>query len=208
MWATRLTAAVVILMPDGKRTRLLCGLAERMQGRFWYSMNGKALPLGDPALVAFETYAYWLAKRCAAGRKVAGRGYPKLAAPPQKADFTRGTQVYAQHCALCHGADGQGQSTNGKTVFPPLWGKHSFNWGAGMHEIQNAAGFYQANTPFALGDTLTDQRAWDVATFMDSHERPLDPLFAGSVEATRAKNHDSPSSMYGKAVNGHVLGSP
>ncbi|AJZ56402.1 cytochrome c family protein (plasmid) [Paraburkholderia fungorum] len=182
--------------------------AERMQGCFRYSMNGKAPPLGDPALVALETYAYWLAKGAPLGEKVAGRGYPKLAAPAQKADFTRGGEVYAQHCALCHGADGQGQSTNGKTVFPPLWGEHSFNWGAGMHEIQNAAGFIKANMPLALGDTLTDQQAWDVATFMDSHERPQDPRFAGSVETTRAKYHDSPNSMYGKTVNGHVLGSP
>jgi thiosulfate dehydrogenase len=171
-------------------------------------MNGKAPPLGDPVLVALETYAYWLAKGAPLGEKIAGRGYPKLAAPAQKADFARGAQVYPQHCALCHGADGQGQSTNGKTVFPPLWGDHSFNWGAGMHEIQNAAGFIKANMPLALGNSLTDQQAWDVATFMDSHERPQDPRFSGSVEATRAKYHDSPNSMYGKTIDGHVLGSP
>ncbi|GAB3628156.1 cytochrome C [Pandoraea terrae] len=36
--------------------------AERLQGCFVYSMNGKAPPLGDPVLVALESYAYWLAK--------------------------------------------------------------------------------------------------------------------------------------------------
>lgn len=100
--------------------------------------------------------------------------------------------------ALCHGADGQGQSSNGKTVFPPLWGTQSFNWDAGMHELQNAAGFIKANMPLGLGGTLNDQQAWDVALFMDSHERPQDPRFTGSVEATRTKYHDSPNSMYGK----------
>jgi thiosulfate dehydrogenase len=45
-----------------------------------------------------------------------------------------------------------------------------------------------------------------VALFMDSQERPQDPRFAGSVEATRAKFHDSVYSMYGKEVNGKVLG--
>lgn len=182
--------------------------AERMQGCFRYSMNGKAPPLGDPVLVALETYAFWLAKGAPVGEKVQGRGYPQLPAPAQPADYQRGSQVYAQHCALCHGADGQGQSSGGTTVFPPLWGAHSFNWGAGMHEIQNAAGFIKANMPLGLGGTLTDQQAWDVAMFMDSHERPQDPRFSGSVEATRAKYHDSPNSMYGKTVNGHVLGSP
>ncbi|WP_409021221.1 c-type cytochrome [Caballeronia sp. LZ032] len=183
-------------------------LAERMQGCFRYSMNGKAPPLGDPVLVALETYAFWLAKGAPVGEKVQGRGYPKLATPAQHPDFQRGAQIYAQHCAVCHGPDGQGQSSGGKTVFPPLWGAHSFNWGAGMHEIQNAAGFIKANMPLGLGGTLTDQQAWDVATFMDSHERPQDPRYSGSVEATRTKYHDSPNSMYGKTVNGHVLGSP
>ncbi|KAA0087937.1 cytochrome C [Paraburkholderia sp. T12-10] len=203
-----LWAAYISYPAYRSKNRHVNTFAERMQGCFRYSMNGKAPPLGDPTLVALETYAYWLAKGAPLGEKVAGRGYPKLAAPAQKPDFTRGSQVYAQHCALCHGADGQGQSTNGKTVFPPLWGEHSFNWGAGMHEIQNAAGFIKANMPLALGGTLTDQQAWDVATFMDSHERPQDPRFAGSVEATRKQYHDSPNSMYGKTVNGHVLGSP
>lgn len=181
-------------------------LAERMQGCFRYSMNGKAPPPGDPVLVALESYAYWLAKGAPVGEKIAGRGYPKLAPPAQKADYGRGAQVYAQHCALCHGADGQGQSSDGKTVFPPLWGSRSFNWGAGMHEIQNAAGFIKANMPLSLGGTLTDQQAWDVARFMDSHERPQDPRFKGSVEETRKAFHDSPNSMYGVTVEGHVLG--
>lgn len=182
--------------------------AERMQGCFQYSMNGKAPPLGDPVLVALESYAYWLAKGAPVGTKLAGQGYPKLPAPAQKADYARGGAIYAQHCALCHGADGQGQSSGGATVFPPLWGAHSFNWGAGMGDIQNAAGFIKANMPLGLGGTLTDQEAWDVATFMDSHERPQDPRFVGSVAATRAKFHDSPLSMYGQKVNGRVLGTP
>jgi thiosulfate dehydrogenase len=182
--------------------------AERMQGCFRYSMNGKAPPLGDPVLVALEAYSFWLAKGAPVGEKMPGRGYPKLPAPVLMADYKRGSEVFAQHCALCHGSDGQGQSSDGETVFPPLWGPRSFNWGAGMHEIQNAAGFIKANMPLALGGSLTDQQAWDVAMFMDSQERPQDPRFNGSVETTRTRYHDSPYSMYGKTVNGHVLGSP
>ncbi len=182
--------------------------AERLQGCFNYSMNGKAPPLGDPVLVALESYSYWLATGAPVGAKVAGKGYPKLPAPAEKADYARGAKVYEQHCAACHGADGQGKTSNGHTVFPPLWGARSFNWGAGMHETQNAAGFIKANMPLGLGGTLTDQEAWDVATFMDSHERPQDPRFKGSVAQTRAKYHDTPNSLYGTVVNGHLLGSP
>jgi thiosulfate dehydrogenase len=182
--------------------------AERLQGCFSYSMNGKAPPLGDPVLVALETYAYWLAKGAPVGVRLPGQGYPKLPAPAQKADYARGQALYAQHCALCHGANGQGQSSAGQTAFPPLWGTHSFNWGAGMGDIQNAAGFIKANMPLGLGGTLTEQQAWDVALFMDSQERPQDPRYVGSVDATRAKFHDSPYSMYGKTVEGKVLGAP
>lgn len=190
------------------KNRHVNSFAERMQGCFQYSMNVKAPPLGDPVLVALESYAFWLSKGAPVGEQIQGRGYPKLAAPAQHPDYQRGSQVYAERCALCHGADGQGQSSGDTTVFPPLWGANSFNWGAGMHEIQNAAGFIKANMPLGQRGTLTDQQAWDVATFIDSHERPQDPRFSGFVEATRVKDHDSPYSMYGKTVNGHVLGSP
>jgi thiosulfate dehydrogenase len=53
---------------------------------------------------------------------------------------------------------------------------------------------------------LTEQEAWDVALFMNSHERPQDPRFKGSVAATRKAFHDTEDSMYGLTVNGHVLG--
>ena len=41
--------------------------AERLQGCFKYSMNGKAPPLGDRVLVALESYAYFLAKGAPVG---------------------------------------------------------------------------------------------------------------------------------------------
>lgn len=181
--------------------------AERMQGCFKFSMNGKAPPLGDPVLVALETYSYWLASGATINPKLPGRGYPKVAKPPLPRNYARGQQVFEQHCAVCHGADGAGQAdANGHNVFPALWGEKSFNWGAGMGSIKNAAGFIKANMPLGLGGTLTDQQAWDVATFMDSHERPQDPRFNGNLAETRAKYHDSPDSMYGLTVNGRQLG--
>lgn len=189
------------------KTKSVTTFQERLQGCFRYSMNGKAPPLGDPVLVALESYSYWLASGATIDPKIKGRGYPKLEKPAQPADYVRGEKVFQQHCVLCHGADGAGQvAADGQTVFPALWGAKSFNWGAGMGSVQNAAGFIKANMPLGLGGTLSDQDAWDVAHFMDSHERPQDPRYTGSVAATRAKFHDSPNSMYGRTVNGHVLG--
>ena len=181
-------------------------LAERIQGCFSYSMNGKAPPLGDKVMVALDSYAFFLAKGAPVGTSLPGRGYPTPTKPPLPMDFARGALVFAQKCALCHGADGQGQSSNGAVVFPPLWGPKSYNWGAGMGSIKNAAGFIKANMPFSKGNTLSDQEAWDVAMFVDSHERPQDPRFKGSISQTRKQHHDSPMDMYGQVVNGQLLG--
>ena len=182
-------------------------LASRIQGCFMYSMNGKAPKQDDEVVTALQTYAFWLATGAPVGTVVPGSGYPKLKKPPQAPDYARGEVVYAQNCALCHGADGLGQRSGDQQVFPPLWGARSFNWGAGMHQLGNAAGFIRANMPLGKGGTLSEQEAWDVAMFMNSHERPQDPRYAGSVAATRTKYHDSDDSMYGRTVNGHVLGS-
>ena len=181
-------------------------LAERMQGCFSYSMNGKAPPLGDKVLVALESYAFFLAKGAPVGAKLAGGGYPTPPKPALAMDFDRGAKVFEAKCALCHGADGQGQASNGAVVFPPLWGPKSFNWGAGMGSIKNAAGFIKANMPLSQGNTLSNQEAWDVGMFMDSHERPQDPRFKGSIAETRKQHHDSPMDMYGQVVNGQLLG--
>jgi thiosulfate dehydrogenase len=179
---------------------------ERLQDCFLYSMNGEAPAFDAKVLVALESYAYFLARGVPTGTELPGRGYPKLA-KPAKLDYGRGQQVYEEKCAVCHSADGQGQrAADGSVVFPPLWGARSYNWGAGMSSITNAAGFAKANMPLSQGNTLTDEEAWDVAAYIDSQERPQDPRFDGSVAETRKLHHDSPMDMYGQTVNGIVLG--
>lgn len=180
--------------------------AERLQGCFKYSMNGKAPPLGDPTLVALESYAYFLAKGAPVGVKLPGQGYLKLAKPALAPDYARGQDVYTANCAMCHGFDGAGQSARNQLVFPPVWGPTSYNWGAGMAQINNLAGFVKAYMPLGKGGSLTDQQAWDVATFINSQPRPQDPRFTGDIAETRKKYHDDAYSMYGKVANGVLLG--
>ncbi len=135
-----------------------------------------------------------------------GRGFLKLADPPLPYDPERGAKVFAENCTACHGENGEGMTdADGVYTYPPLWGDHSFNWGAGMGRIANAAGFIKANMPFGQGYSLTDQQAWDVAAFVDAHERPRDPRQTGSIEEARAKHHKS-GDYYGKVVLGDLLG--
>lgn len=178
---------------------------ERIQGCFTYSMNGTPPPSGSKELTALVTYSYWLATGAPVGKVLPGRGYPKLAKPAEAPSISRGEQVFQDNCAICHGNDGQGQKVSDKQVFPPLWGENSFNWGAGMHRINTAAGFIKANMPLGKGNSLTDQQAWDVAAYMNSHERPQDPRNKGNLEETVGDFHKH-QCYYGQEQDGHVLG--
>ncbi|MBS0332555.1 MAG: cytochrome C, partial [Proteobacteria bacterium] len=79
---------------------------ERIRECFRYSMNGVEPPADDPAVLAIETYAAFLARGAPVGRTLPGQGYRRLAPPPQPASFERGQAVFRATCARCHGPDG------------------------------------------------------------------------------------------------------
>lgn len=172
------------------KNKMVNTMEERFQGCFKYSMNGTPPPADSTELKALMSYSYWLAKGAPTGVNLPGRGYPKLEKPATKPDLARGKKVYTEHCALCHGNDGNGLQADGETAFPPLWGKNSFNWGAGMHRINTAAAFIRANMPLGKGGSLSVQQAWDVALYINSHDRPQDPRFDGNVKETKKKFHN------------------
>jgi thiosulfate dehydrogenase len=205
--ASPLWAAYVLYPAYRSKNGHVNTLAERLQGCFRFSMNGKVPAADSDVIVALESYMYWLATGAPTGTKLAGQGFPKLAEPAQAPEYTRGQKVFEQNCAACHGANGQGQhDTNGRMVFPALWGDDSFNWGAGMHSVSTAAAFIHANMPLSQGGKLTEQQAWDVAYFMNAHERPQDPRYNGDLQDTIKKHHGGKYDLYGHEINGVVLG--
>lgn len=191
-----------------KKNNRVNSYAERIQGCFQFSMNGKAPAVDSHVVNALTAYSYWLASGAPTGKALPGRMYPVVAEPKGGYDLARGEKIYAAQCAVCHGDNGQGQKSGNDYVLPPLWGKDSYNWGAGMHRINTAAGFIKHNMPLGKAGSLSDEDAWHVAAFMNSHERPQDPrLIDGSVEKTRDKYHaDDGVNLYGKMVNGVMLG--
>lgn len=191
-----------------KKNNRVNTFAERLQGCFTFSMNGTAPPADSEVINALTTYAYWLSSGAPVGKSLPGRGFDQPPPPRGGYSIARGEKIYREKCALCHGDDGEGQKVGATVVFPPLWGRNSYNWGAGMHRIETAAGFIQHNMPLGRGDTLSDQEAWDVAAFVDSHERPQDPrLVDGDIEKTRVKFHETDGvNLYGQKVNGVLLG--
>lgn len=181
---------------------------KRVQDCFIYSINGKPPPFGGEVLVAISAYAGWLAQGQRIGVSPPGRGFPKIAAPALPPDDGRGAALFAQKCAICHGVNGQGMMDGNTVVNPPLWGPQSYNWGAGMAQVDKAAAFIRANMPLGEGGSLTVQQAWDIAWYIDGQERPQDPRFAGDLAAARKANHDRPWSRYGTQVAGVMLGNP
>lgn len=184
-----------------KKDGLVNTMQMRIQGCFRYSQNGVVPAADSREVTALVTYFHWLATGLPVGIKPKAVGYPRLAAPQQSPSPKRGSKVYAANCALCHGEDGQGRSADGRVVFPPLWGPQSFNWGAGMHQVDMAAAFIKSNMPYGAGNTLSDQDAWDVSAYMNSRPRPQDPRFIESTEKTREKFHANPEfDFYGRTV--------
>ncbi|AQS38098.1 cytochrome c [Shewanella psychrophila] len=138
--------------------------------------------------------------------KLPGKGFPSIDKPKLAYSPERGKVVYGAHCQTCHGDNGQGVEMKGVDSLPPLWGENSFNWGAGMHRVNTAAYFIYENMPFAKGFQLSNQEAWDVAAYINYHQRPQDPRFKGDVQGLKDKYHKH-QGYYGEEVSGSVLGS-
>ncbi|WP_273523396.1 c-type cytochrome [Rhodosalinus sediminis] len=198
----------------GKNQRINT-MEDRVHGCFTYSMNAQSSANGGPPEAGhqiykdIESYFYFLAEGAPLEGNLPGRSYPVPPKPEDGWDVAAGETVYEENCAVCHGTDGEGrQDINGRWIFPALWGDNSFNWGAGMHRVNTAAGFIKANMPLGHGYSLTDEEAWDVAAFVNSHERPPDPrqIRDGlSVAETDARFHQH-QSLYGEVIRGDLLG--
>ena len=183
-------------------------LEERINGCFERSMNGKAMDVNSHEMRAIVTYIKHLSKGVPVGKRIEGQGFTTLKVPDRAANTTHGAQVYAQHCATCHGANGQGvpgtaDNRAGGYVFPPLWGSDSFNDGAGMGRILTAARYIKGNMPFgtkADAPVLTDEEAYDVAAFINSHARPGKSGKEKDYPDLARKPKDSPYPPYADAI--------
>ncbi len=189
---------------------------ERVNGCMERSMNGKALPLDSREMKAFVAYAAFLSKGIPVGATVEGAGMVQSKMPNRRADLGAGEKVYADKCAVCHGADGQGIRA-GKAgdaqgyTFPPLWGKDSFNNGAGMNRLAMATRFVKHNMPQGANfeaPQLSDDEAYDVSAFMLSKDRPIKPHLDRDFPARWNKPVDSafPPYMLGAPADQHRYG--
>ncbi|MBS0323990.1 MAG: c-type cytochrome [Proteobacteria bacterium] len=191
-------------------------LEDRINGCMERSMAGKALPLDGREMKAFVTYMHFLSRGIPIGSKVAGQGAIPFTPPNRRADLVAGAKIYGTRCASCHGANGAGVRAGAAGsatgyAFPPLWGRDSFNHGAGMNRLLTAAAFIRANMPFGTSHEqpqLSEDEAYDVAAFVLSHDRPLKKNTERDFPARWNKPVDSPFPPYvdGASADQHRYG--
>ncbi len=156
-------------------------IEKRINDCFERSLNGQSLKVNSHEMKAIKAYIQWVGKDVDKGKSPKGVGLMELTYLDRPANAELGKLVYEKHCVLCHGVNGGGLllADSSEWQYPPLWGKKSYNIGAGLYRLSRFAGYVKANMP--LGTTydapiLTDAEAWDVAAYVNSLQRPFKDL--------------------------------
>jgi thiosulfate dehydrogenase len=164
------------------------------------SLDGRALDTASRELQAIYSYIKWLGSDVPKNTRPTGVGISDIPWSYRAADTLKGRLVYSKKCARCHGPQGAGLLAPDSChyLYPPLWGPHSYNTGAGLFRLSRLAGYIKDNMP--LGSShhspeLTDEESWDVAAFIDSRPRPQRP-FPGDWPDISRKPIDHPFGPY------------
>lgn len=152
------------------REQRVITLEDRILNCFMRSCNGVRPPLGSKVSVAIASYITWLSEgkilRMNAENPKGPNAVPRLAVKLESASIERGERLYSKKCVTCHGKDGAGEDDN-----PPIWGRRSFNQGAGLADTLQLASWLKVAMPLDETD-LADQEALDIAAFVNTHDRP------------------------------------
>jgi thiosulfate dehydrogenase len=161
-----------------KRSNKPVTLVMRINGCFKRSLNGEEPGDSSREMKAMIAYINWLGKDVKKETKtIFGTSTEKLPFLSRAADTIKGKNIFLAQCSTCHGENGQGKFLEGgrEYLYPPLWGNHSFNTGAGFYPLSKFAGFVKNNMPFGTSyqkPYLSDEQAWDVAAYVNSRPRP------------------------------------
>jgi thiosulfate dehydrogenase len=169
-----------------RRSGRLYSLGDRITDCFLRSENatgGQAahdLPNpSSPEVLAISAYLTWLSRGAAMGKNPSWRGQNTITGsaliPVDQLDTAKGEAIYADRCATCHGADGQGVQIGDK-IAGPLWGERSWNDGAGAARVYTLAGMIRYSMPYLDPGNITDVDAQHVAAFINSKPRPAFPF--------------------------------
>ncbi len=130
-------------------------------------------------VTGIAAYLSWLSKGVKADKELPWRGKNVIEEskriPIGRLDTALGHTLYLDRCSNCHGEDGQGVYIGDKKA-GPLWGKESWNDGAGAARIYTLAGIIRYMMPYLDPGSLTDEEAQNIAAYINFKERPEYPL--------------------------------
>lgn len=181
-WGNNYSAVFSTYPKLRERSGAIESIYKRVSDCFERSLNGTAPDSSSKEYQAIYAYIKWLGKGVKKNEKPVGSGIEKLPFLDRAADPIKGKGVYITQCQSCHGIDGGGQLSQNEAyyVYPPLWGEHSYNNGAGLYRISNLAGYVKSNMPLNQAThadpKLTTEEAWDVAAYINSQPRPQKDL--------------------------------
>jgi thiosulfate dehydrogenase len=152
------------------REQSVITLEDRILNCFIRSQNGTRPANGSEIPVAIAAYITWLSQgttlQMNASRPLGPNHLEMLDDQGVTPSIERGESLYEDQCASCHSEDGSG-SYDG----PPVRGDESFNDGAGLTKVPKMAAWLKVAMP--LDDaSLSDQEAFDIAAYVNSHARP------------------------------------
>lgn len=171
-------AAVASTYPRWReRSGTMVDVPERVNECIERSLNGTRLSDTDKELVAMVAYLKWIGKDVVKGTRPEGNGMKAISFLDRPADPSLGKIVFEKHCVECHGTASEGQRhANGKEwIYPPVFGIHSYNMGAGLFRLSKFASFVKYNMPHGTtydAPVLTDEEAWDVAAYVNTMPHP------------------------------------
>ena len=159
------------------RSGAMENIYKRVNDCFERSLNGNPIDTISKEMQAIVAYIKWLGKDVKNGEKPIGSGFKDIAFLDRASNPNSGKLVYVAKCQSCHQANGEGLMNSDKTAFtyPPLWGKQSYNIGAGLYRISNFTKYIKYNMPLGANynnTQLTDEEAWDIAAFVNTQFRP------------------------------------
>jgi thiosulfate dehydrogenase len=152
------------------RSAAVVSLADRVNYCMTRSLAGNALPHESREMTDILAYLAFISRDIPVGHR--GKAADGLLAMKDTlvGDTTRGRELFAKTCTVCHGPDGAGIAP-----FPALWGPRSYSIGASMARQERAASFILHNMPQSSPGSLSAQQAFDVAAFVNAHPRPDSP---------------------------------
>ncbi|MCP9768580.1 cytochrome C [Lacihabitans sp. LS3-19] len=176
-WGNNYGAVLANYPKMRKRSGTVEGIEKRINDCFERSLNGRGLDSNSREMRAMVSYIKFIGQFVPKDSIPNGTGIWKLKYLDRAADPARGQIAYEEKCVVCHGKNGEGimNAEGNAYTYPPLWGPHSYNHGAGLFRLSRFAGYIKANMPFGATydkPQLTDEESWDIAAYVDSRPRP------------------------------------